>query len=105
MQELKVELPIKINGVIISPDLFNELDYIQLGGTGSCSENSTISNSGYEELTDCVNKAIYFVLSSLSEKSDLRSATDEFNVLKDLYILHGTISRLKAPDKFLTKAG
>ncbi|WP_319228351.1 hypothetical protein [Draconibacterium orientale] len=99
MTELNVELPIKINGLVITEDIFEEL--MSLHEQGSANEY----NSGITLHTNSIMAAITLIIGFIAEGRDKSKYAKEIDVISELYYINESLSRLKLPDQFLPKAG
>lgn len=97
MTELSVELPVKINGLIITEDMFDELMYFHEEGLGN------EYNGGIALHTKSIMAAIALIIGVIAEGRDKSKYAKEIDVISELYYVNESLQRLQLPDRFIPK--
>ncbi len=97
MQELHIDLPVKINGVFITNDVINQLDFLQSGGT-SDAETPVFDNSGANDYKQTIDELTDYLLSVLVDKDNSEGYDTEVNLLQNLYWVKNLLNSFRSPE-------
>ncbi len=99
MTEIHVEFPVKINGVILTDRMLNELVFLQDHW------GDKDPNFGIRVHTKCVQDAITYLVGCIAQGEGKGGFEHEMDIITRLYYLVTFFSEFKVPVSELAEAG
>lgn len=100
MTELTVELPVKLNGAIITRDVFIVLDELQTGGTLTW-DKSEYNNEGIKDLNEYAAEINNYLIEIIACANINEDVSKETNLLANIHWLRDRLNSLSLPDDLM----
>lgn len=101
MTELKVEFPIKLNGVFVTEDVHFVLNEFQTNRGIGC-DNPEYNNGGIASLNEYISDLNNYIIEIMALSNFNEKLETEKEMLTNLHWIRERINRFKIPDNFLS---
>lgn len=101
MTEFQVEFPVKLNGVIITKDVYGVLNDMQTNGTLQF-DKPIYNNGGIADINEYIGGIYNYIIEVIACASLDESTEPEKLILTNLFWIRKQINYFKVPDEFTT---
>ena len=102
MTNLKVELPVKLNGAIVTPGVLYFLNFVQ--SEFSFDNPSLVyDNEGVKSMCNDIDELYNYIIGHIANADSDTDISKETQLIVKLYYLRENLNHCRVPDEFITK--